>query len=48
MRANNICAFIENGNNAIIEHIHALITRLVVNCKAPLSLAITVNLNEVI
>jgi hypothetical protein len=48
MRANNICAFIENDNDVIIERIHALVARLVVNHKAPLSLATTINLNEVI
>jgi hypothetical protein len=45
---NKIRAFIKNGNDAIIERIHALIARLVVNHKAPLSLATDVNLNEVI
>ncbi len=48
MSTNNICAFIKNGNDAIIEHVHALIARLVVNRKASLSLATDVNLNEVI
>jgi hypothetical protein len=45
---NNIHAFIKNGNDVIIECVHALVARLVVNCKAPLSLATDVNLNEVI
>ncbi len=46
--ANNICAFIESGNDAVIERVHVLVTRLVVNCEASLSLAIDVDLNEVI
>jgi hypothetical protein len=46
--ANNICAFIENGNDDVIEHVHMLIARMVVNCKASLLLATNVNLNEVI
>jgi hypothetical protein len=45
---NNIRAFIKNGNDAVIERVHALVAQLVVNCKAPLSLATNVNLNEVI
>jgi hypothetical protein len=45
---NNIHAFIKNGNNAVIERIHALVAWLVINHKAPLSLATDVNLNEVI
>jgi hypothetical protein len=45
---NNIRAFIKNGNDAVIERVHALVARLVVNRKALLSLAIDVNLNEVI
>jgi hypothetical protein len=45
---NNIHAFIINGNDAIIECVHALVARLVVHRKAPLSLATDVNLNEVI
>jgi hypothetical protein len=45
---NNICTFIKNGNDAVIEHVHALVARLVVNCKVPLLLATNVNLNEVI
>jgi hypothetical protein len=45
---NNIRAFIKNGNDAVIERIHALVARLVINHKAPLSLATDVNLNEVI
>jgi TusA-related sulfurtransferase len=45
---NNIRAFIKNGNDVVIERIHALVARLVINCKAPLSLATNVNLNEVI
>jgi len=45
---NNIRAFLKNGNDAIIEHVHALVARLVINHKAPLSLATNVNLNEVI
>jgi hypothetical protein len=46
--ANNICTFIENGNDAVIECVHTLIAWPVVNRKVPLSLAIDVNLNEVI
>jgi len=46
--ANNIHAFIENDNDIVIERVHALVAWLVVNCKAPLSLATDVNLNEVI
>jgi hypothetical protein len=45
---NNIHAFIKNGNDAVIERVHALVAQLVVNRKAPLSLATDVNLNEVI
>jgi hypothetical protein len=45
---NNIRAFTKNGNDAVIERVHALVARLVVNRKAPLSLATDVNLNEVI
>jgi hypothetical protein len=45
---NNICAFIKNGNDVVIKRIHALVTRLVINRKAPLSLATDINLNEVI
>jgi hypothetical protein len=45
---NNICAFIKNGNDAIIERVHALVARLVVNRKVPLSLTTDANLNEVI
>jgi len=45
---NNIRTFIKNGNDAVIERIHALVARLVINCKAPLSFATDVNLNEVI
>jgi hypothetical protein len=45
---NNIRAFIKNGNDAVIECVHALVTRLVINRKALLSLATDVNLNEVI
>jgi len=48
VNTNNIRAFIKNGNDAVIERVHALVARLVVNCKAPLSLATDVNLNEVI
>ncbi len=48
MNTNNIHAFIKNGNDAIIEHVHALVAWLVVNHKAPLSFATNVNLNEVI
>jgi len=48
MSTNNIHAFIKNGNDVVIEHVHALVARLVVNSKAPLSLATNVNLNEVI
>jgi hypothetical protein len=46
--ANNICTFIKSANDVVVEHVHALVTRLVVNYKAPLSLAIAVNLNKVI
>jgi len=46
--ANNIHAFIENGNDDVIEHVHTLVAQLVVKCKAPLSLATNVNLNKVI
>jgi hypothetical protein len=46
--ANNIRAFIDNNNDIVIEHVHALVARLVVNRKAPLSLATDVDLNEVI
>jgi len=45
---NNIRAFIKSGNNAIIKHVHTFVARLVVNCKALLSLAIDVDLNKVI
>jgi len=45
---NNICTFIKNGNDVVIERVHALIAQLVVNRKALISLAIDVNLNEVI
>jgi hypothetical protein len=45
---NNIRAFIKNGNDAVIERVHAFVARLVVNCKVPLSLATDVNLNEII
>jgi len=45
---NNIHAFIKNGNDVVIERIHALVARLVINRKVPLSLATDVNLNEVI
>jgi hypothetical protein len=48
MSTNNIHAFIKNGNDAVIERVHALVARLVVNRQAPLSFAIDVNLNEVI
>ncbi len=48
MSTNNIRAFTKNGNDAVIERVHALVARLVVNRKAPLSLATDVNLNEVI
>jgi hypothetical protein len=48
MNANNIRAFIESNNNADIERVHALVTRLVVNPKVPMLLAIDVDLNEVI
>ncbi|CAM6023620.1 unnamed protein product [Sphagnum balticum] len=41
--ANNIHAFIENNNNAIIEHVHTFIAWLVVNHKVLLSLATDVN-----
>ncbi len=46
--ANNIHAFIESGNDAIIERVHMFVTQLVINCKALLSLATNVDLNEVI
>ncbi len=48
MSTNNIHTFIKNGNDAVIERVHALVARLVVNRKPPLSLATDVNLNEVI
>jgi hypothetical protein len=48
MSTNNIHAFMKNGNDAVIERVHALVARLVVNRQAPLSLATDVNLNEVI
>jgi hypothetical protein len=48
MSVDNIRAFIKSGNNAVIEHIHVLLARLVVNRKVPLSLATDVDLNEVI
>jgi len=48
VNTNNICAFIKNGNEAVIECVHALVAQLVINRKAPLSLATDVNLNEVI
>jgi hypothetical protein len=48
MSTNNIHAFIKNGNDAVIERVHALVAQLVVNRKAPLSLPTDVNLNEVI
>jgi hypothetical protein len=48
MSTNNIHAFIKNGNDAVIERVHALVAWLVVNRQAPLSLATDVNLNEVI
>jgi hypothetical protein len=44
---NNIRAFIKNGNDAVIERVHALVARLIVNRKASLLLATDVNLNEV-
>jgi hypothetical protein len=31
MSTNNIHAFIKNGNNAVIERVHALVAPLVVN-----------------
>lgn len=43
---NNIRAFVEGGNNAIIEHVHALVAKVVVNHKAPLLLATNVELNN--
>jgi hypothetical protein len=46
--ANNICAFIKNANDVVVECVHALVTRLVVNYKALLSLATDVDLNKVI
>ncbi|CAM6007401.1 unnamed protein product [Sphagnum balticum] len=48
MNMNNIRAFIKNGNDVVIERVHALVAWLVVNRKVPLSLATDVNLNEVI
>jgi hypothetical protein len=45
---NNIHAFIESGNNAVIERVHAFLAQLVVNCNEPLSLATNVDLNKVI
>jgi hypothetical protein len=45
---NNIRAFIESNNDAIIKRVHVLIAQLVVNRKAPLSLATYVDQNEVI
>ncbi len=48
MSTNNIHAFIKNGNDVVIERVHALVARLVVNRQAPLSLPTDVNLNEVI
>jgi hypothetical protein len=48
MSTNNIQAFVKNGNDVVIERVHALVARLVVNRQAPLSLATDVNLNEVI
>ncbi len=48
MSTNNIHAFIKNGNDAVIERVHALVAPLVVNRQALLSLATDVNLNEVI
>jgi hypothetical protein len=45
---NNIHAFIKSGNDVIIEHVHAFVAWLIVNHKASLSLAIDVDLNEVI
>jgi hypothetical protein len=45
---NNISAFIKSGNDVVIERIHVLIARLVINHKVPSSLATDVNLNEVI
>ncbi len=44
----NIRAFIESGNNAVIEHVHTLVAQLVINRKALLSLATDVDLNELI
>jgi TusA-related sulfurtransferase len=46
--ANNIHTFIESNNDAVIKRVHVLITWLVINCKAPLSLATNVDLNKVI
>jgi hypothetical protein len=45
---NNICASIESGNDTVIKRVHVLITQVVVNYKAPLLLAINVDLNKVI
>jgi hypothetical protein len=33
---NNIGAFIESGNDAVIEHVHVFVAQLVVNRKAML------------
>ncbi len=46
MSTNNIHAFIKNGNNVVIERVHALVARLVVSRQVLLSLATDVNLNE--
>jgi hypothetical protein len=48
MSTNNIHAFIKNGNDVVIERVHALVAQLVVNRQALLSLATNVKLNEVI
>jgi hypothetical protein len=45
---NNIRAFIESNNDDVIKRVHALVVRLVINRKAPLSLATDVDLNKVI
>jgi hypothetical protein len=45
---NNIRTFTQSGNDTVIKHVHALVTWLVVNHKAPLLLATDVDLNEVI
>ncbi|CAM6019383.1 unnamed protein product [Sphagnum balticum] len=48
IHANNIRTFIKSDNNAVIKRVHVLVAWLVINCKAPLSFATDVDLNEVI